>query len=187
MTQASTLPLVSAVCASLLACEGADVVAIVHAEALGGRAGLDRDFLALEIGLAGDGAALSHDDGLRREAVGVGEQDVLLALFGHGDAGHTDVKLAGLYAGEDGVEVHLVDLERHAELFADEVQDVDLNADDLVVVAEGFERGEVGAGRDSELPGLLDALERRALFAAAGEHRADHERCKQQCDHLFHR
>ena len=148
-------------------------IAAAHTVAFCGGAGLNGHGFAVEVRLAGDSAALRDNDGLCCQTVGIGEQHILFPLRGHGDAGHAHIVLAGLYAGQNRVKVHLLDVQRYAQIRADQVQKVDLNTDDFVIV-QGFKGREVGAGGDDQLAGLLHIAEGGAAAAAAGQAQGQH-------------
>ena len=110
--------------------------------------------------------ALGNDDDLHAGGVALGEADGLEALVGDGHAGHAHVDLAGDDGGDDGVKVHVLNVELHAELVGDEAGDDGVDADDGLVLIElvGREGGvgahgeHFGVGRDVLLEGRQLAL-----------------------------
>ena len=131
---------------------------------------------------AGDGGVLGHDDDLDARGIRVGEADVLLALVVDRDAGEAHVDLAGLDGGDDGAEVHVLDLELEAELVGDEGGHVGVDADDLVAIIVLVGR-EGGIGAHDELA-LLDGLELGCLVISGegGAGAGEHAHCEAGCE-----
>ena len=94
---------------------GVEGVAVFHAEAFSGGAGLDGNNLVGQISLAGDGAALCYNDDLCSIVVRIGEQHVLLTGGSDGDAGNTHIILGSLHTGQNGVEIHLLDIQLYGD------------------------------------------------------------------------
>ena len=132
----------------------------------------------------------SLHDGLGRQEVGLGEIRVLLPLFGYGNAAHAHVELAGLHAGQHGIEIHLFKHRLDPQLFSDELYNVHLDAHDLPA-GKGFKGREIRAGGDGDLSLLLHVLQTHAV-AAAGEQGANQRDCQREGSkfrkflHLFH-
>ena len=140
-------------------------------EAGGGVLGADLDVLALidqaeELVDGLNRGALGNDDDLHAGGVALGEADGLEALVGDGHAGHAHVDLAGDNGRDDGVKVHVLNVELHAELVSDQAGDDGVDADDGLVLIElvGREGGvgahgeHFGVGRDVLLEGRQLAL-----------------------------
>ena len=66
----------------------------------------------------------------------MGEVDLHLAVLGDRDARGGELGLAGDEGGENRVELDVLDGERLAELLGDGLADLDVDADDLLALAE---------------------------------------------------
>ncbi len=73
-------------------------------------------------------AANNDDDLVFR--IAVGEVDGLFPLFGDGETGKSDVRLAGAYRVDDGVKLDVLDFERAPEVVRDVFADFDVDSDD---------------------------------------------------------
>ena len=135
----------------------------------------------------GDGAVVLDNDDLHAGGVGVGEVDLLLALVGHGHAGHAHVIFACLDAGDDRVKRDVRDLQLHAELVGDGLRDLNVDADDRVAVVVLIRR-EGGFGRHGQLGGFGSVGSWLVIFGSRGAGgKAQHQNdCKKQCGKLFH-
>ena len=132
----------------MLQAVGGDVVGDVE---IAGGADLHADVVGVvgieDVVHRGDLAALGHDDALHRGGVGRGEIDALFAILGDGEAGHSEVDLAADHGGDNGVELHVHDLQIAAQLLGDGLGDFHVDADDLAgLVVVILIRGEVDAG-----------------------------------------
>ena len=87
--------------------------------------GLDQ---AVDVGRLAVGG---HDDRLHADGVGVGELHALLALLGDGHASGGEVVGMGGQRGNDGAEVDVDDLQVVADLLADGLGDLDVDAGGL--------------------------------------------------------
>ena len=120
-----------------------------------GGAGLGADHVAGAVGEevvhAGDLAALLDNDHLHAGGVAVREVHLLQTLVGDGHAGKTQVILAGLDAGDDGVKGDVGDLELQAQLVGDGLGDLHVDAHNgvTIVVLIGREGGLGGHGEDA--------------------------------------
>ena len=139
--------------------------------------------VCVEIVNGGYGGVLGHDDRLDAGGVAVGEVDALLALLGDGEAAGADVSLAGLHGDNDGAELHVINLHLVAELVADGLHDVDVNADCLLVLVILVGR-ECNVGRNDE--GLFFRCRGLCAAAAGGEQCCAHYYAKYDCKCLFH-
>jgi hypothetical protein len=77
------------------------------------------------------GGVGGNQNGLGSGGVGGGEINVLLALLGDGEAGHAEVNLAGNDSCDNGVKLHIFDLQLNAQLFAHSLSDLNVDADDF--------------------------------------------------------
>ena len=84
-----------------------------------------------------------HHDDLSHIGVGIGESDVLLPLWGDGNTGDTGISLTSLYGSDDGIKLHIKNLDIHAQHIADGIRHIYINTHNLtiLVVLEWFEGG----------------------------------------------
>ena len=108
-------------------------------------------------------------------SVAGGEVDDFLTLGGDGHAGQADVSLAALDGLDDGVELHVVDLQLQAQLLSDGACDLSVDTDDLVAFDELVGR-ECSIGGHDQLAGLNGLQTGSFLVAAACEQGADQRR-----------
>ena len=109
---------------------------------------------------------------------------------GDGNARRTYVIAFGLDAGDDGIEVHLLPHQLHAQLVGNGLHQCGLDTHDLAAIQE-LKGREVRAGGHHQLllfavcPGVCIGI----AFAAAGSHSQHHRRAQKQAQEfgkIFH-
>ena len=107
-----------------------------------GGAGLNADVLALQIIRRSDIGTVLNDDDLNALCVGIREIYVLLTIRGNGHASQRHVDGVALQRRNQGIELHIGDLELHAQLVSDSSSDVRIDALYVAVVANELVRRE---------------------------------------------
>mgnify|MGYP000284952934 CR=1 FL=1 len=108
-----------------------------------GGAGLNADVLALQIIRRSDIGTILNDDDLNALCVGIREIYILLTIRGNGHASQRHVDGVALQRRDQGIELHIGDLELHAQLVSDSSSDVRIDALYVAVVANELVRREV--------------------------------------------
>ena len=127
-------------------------------------------------------AALLDDDDLNAGCIAVGEVDLLQALLVDRHAGHADIVLAGLDAGNNGIKSDVGGFQGHAQLFGNRAGHLNVDADQLAVVVVFIGR-EGTLGRHMQNSGLLGIIGGLGLLAAGGHRQQQH--CTQQYSKQF--
>jgi hypothetical protein len=122
--------------------------------------------LARQVGLGLDGRIGAHHHDLMVLHVGRGERDVLLALLGDGQAVPQRVHALAVQLGLLGVPVDGLELDLHAQALGGLARQVDVEADQLVLVVAKAHGRKVVVQADDDLGG--QGRRRRRGLGAAG-------------------
>ena len=123
-----------------------------------GGADLSAHFFAHEVGKRGDaGGFLAHDEDLARVDVGLREVHGGLAFVGDGDGGSDGLIAASRESGKDAVPSSVLYLDFEAARFGDLIDEVDIEADDVLVLVDEFHGRPCGVGCDDDFGGFLGA------------------------------
>ena len=108
-----------------------------------------------------------NDDDLYAGRIGLGEVDVLLALFSDSQACHSDVGLAALNGSDDRTELHVVNYEFKAELLSDQGSDLNVDSLESAVVGDHLVGRECSVCSHVKLTGF-NSLDFRCSFFSCG-------------------
>src|SRR5574344_1965873 len=99
--------------------------------------------------MAGCYRTISHDDDLSAGSVRGSEEDILGALRGDGEGRRTDIGFACLHGGDDGIEIHILYIQRHSKLISNSLHQIDVYTyDDAIVIIFVRRIGGIGSHRE---------------------------------------
>src|SRR5213593_1449622 len=147
-------------------------------------AGDGADGAAFEIARPADVAhARARDDDNRRARIGDRVVEDLLALRRDVDVGEHGVEPSGLQPRQDPFPVQTHEVELHADVFGDEPADLDVVADELVLVVQERHGRQVAAGGGHHVAALHDL---RQVGGPRGHRPEDDERQRQEDANASH-